>query len=262
METLDDYLSIKETLSDKFLFRGQEQGHWKLTTSYQRLASERKKLGFPIPREVEMIKAFQSIRRFASRRHNLWDTIAKMQHYGVKTRMLDFTESMDVALFFALTRQSFPVIDGAASETSKSYILCVSKDLPNKDEPPDIGIDELEAWSQPREADLSYYLFKYHMRNPAPRVQQQRGVFLFSHNPFWVLAEKLSIMNNWSAIAAQRRIRSLTETLQTHTKLHLIEVAVTRVEFVRIQEYLATSGMDSVKLFPGSEGRIRVANQL
>lgn len=107
VNSLDEFLVVKDQLGDHFIHRGQEYANWRFMNSLHRLKESRFNCGLPEPNEIEMIRTFLSINRFKSARHNLWDGLAKMQHFGIKTRMLDFTEDIDVALFFALTDLSY-----------------------------------------------------------------------------------------------------------------------------------------------------------
>ena len=51
-------------------------------------------------------KLFHSFRRFADKvfksRENDWETLFDMQHYNIPTRLLDWTESFGIALYFAI----------------------------------------------------------------------------------------------------------------------------------------------------------------
>ena len=88
-----------------FLFRGQKDAEWELETSLDRFLkqihkSDKKKV------EPYLIEEFQRrYRNYANNvpnRNNKIEWWALMQHYGAPTRLLDWTHSYFVALFFAL----------------------------------------------------------------------------------------------------------------------------------------------------------------
>ncbi len=93
-------------LPNNFLYRGHANAEWRLQSSLERLIGEKW--------SAEKARDFEdfSLAQFRSKFH-LYDHenvkpesklawLSIMQHYGVPTRLLDFTESPYVALYFAL----------------------------------------------------------------------------------------------------------------------------------------------------------------
>lgn len=93
-------------LPNNYIYRGQANANWGLQSSLERVVGENWSSA-----SAQSFEDF-SIERFRSKFH-LYDTencqpnsklawLAAMQHYGVPTRLLDFSESPYVALYFAL----------------------------------------------------------------------------------------------------------------------------------------------------------------
>lgn len=83
--------------SDEIWFRGQGDSSFFLKPSLLRLKNG-------IKREKEL---FIEYKRLAAginmSRDNDWETVIDMQHYGVPTRLLDWTSNLGTALYFALS---------------------------------------------------------------------------------------------------------------------------------------------------------------
>src|ERR1035438_2080011 len=89
-----------------WVFRGQANARWSLTTSLERAATWRH---LPIDHaESQLISAFKSQAHLYEADvpplENDLDWVALMQHHGCPTRLLDFTRSPYIALYFALER--------------------------------------------------------------------------------------------------------------------------------------------------------------
>ncbi|ADB15459.1 FRG domain protein [Pirellula staleyi DSM 6068] len=103
---IDDLIRQLNMLPNNFIFRGQSNAEWDLTSSLERA------IGNNWSKDISKKCEDHSLIQFQSKFH-LYDRInaqpnsklawlALMQHHGVPTRLVDFTESPYVALYFAL----------------------------------------------------------------------------------------------------------------------------------------------------------------
>jgi len=98
-------------------YRGQSNASFILLPSLLRYANGLEKEEF----------LFSSYRKFSDRiiqrRESEWETLFEMQHYGIPTRLLDWTEALGIALFFA-------VFYGLSTDQSKAdAALCILNPL-------------------------------------------------------------------------------------------------------------------------------------
>ena len=116
---IDDLMSLHSHRDTHFgdlgdwIFRGQSDAAWKLTSNLERLLDD----DLSIAPGIE----FRIVREFMRRAHHYFDRVpdedrldewlALMRHYGAPTRLLDWTYSFDIALHFAI-RDS---LDGPAA---------------------------------------------------------------------------------------------------------------------------------------------------
>lgn len=106
VENWSDAVSIAKNL-DRWLFRGQKCADWSLKTSVER-AFEFRNLDLKYLTTFEQISLidFKKIAHNFSEKipgdDDLISWLALIQHYGGPTRLLDFTESFYIAVYFAL----------------------------------------------------------------------------------------------------------------------------------------------------------------
>lgn len=104
IKSFEDVYSIGWLLT-QWIFRGQSDQTWPLTTKAERISASLELLG-PVDLEWLAMEKFQ--REAQQYTHHVpplesrADWLAYLQHYGGPTRLLDFTKSIYVALFFAI----------------------------------------------------------------------------------------------------------------------------------------------------------------
>ena len=97
------------------LFRGQSNADWPLTPKLGR-TTFRKRFGVSLPDvETKLLAEFerQAVPHLSTRSiQNSWDRLALAQHHGLPTRLLDWSTSPLVALWFAVEK---PAATGAVA---------------------------------------------------------------------------------------------------------------------------------------------------
>ena len=111
IEQWNDLLSLNHKFLNKFVFRGQSNSEWGLTTALERMVKQHTPNyvdnNLPAIYESNMLADFKwkyplYEKTLIPRSDDNIEWLALMQHYGAPTRLLDFTRSLYVALYMAL----------------------------------------------------------------------------------------------------------------------------------------------------------------
>lgn len=146
VKSLSDFWELVKLYSDDYLFRGHGDSTWNLQTSLERHSNDRESelchrfsnrricnnykalngIHSPTLRdEFFAIEEYRSLAQLNGK--NAIEILASMQHYGAKTRLLDVTSSIFIALFFAF--ENYSPKDKAIWAFSEKYFYSTCKAL-------------------------------------------------------------------------------------------------------------------------------------
>ena len=178
--TLIEILRTHNTSFDEDVwYRGQSSFDWTLSPGLMRFNNP--------PSEGTLLTRFKQSAGMlinATPKNN-FDWLFLMQHYGVPTRLLDWTESPLVALYFAVENESDNITDAALwalkpTELNKiSHISSTEKNFIPSFEDPLLVNYSVETISQ-NSRNMLVPVATIATRN-SPRIQAQLGVFTIHH---------------------------------------------------------------------------------
>lgn len=186
IHTIQDLIESLEGENDGYpgftWYRGHADSSWLLVPGYYRLANA--------PSESTLIKRFKqsAAMLISATPKDSFDWLFLMQHYGVPTRLLDWSENPLVALYFAVSSYNeHPDIDAALWSLRPSE-LNKNAGISDADEEyfvPSFEDEELSNYSveilrQNTRSQLKP-LATIATRNNS-RIQAQHGVFTIHHN--------------------------------------------------------------------------------
>lgn len=190
INNMHELIEVINSYPNSFAFRGQSDANWGLQSTLERFVPKQKhRRAF----EDRSLDKFKSKFRLYSRDLDMPDGrlswLSLMQHYGVPTRLLDFTVSPYVALYFAIENLT-PVDGGNLAIYAIDYTSLVQSSCDfvlNKDRDFEIYSNSKIFFEKCEEAfetildrrsyDVLWFVDPMQVNN---RIEKQSGTFLIS----------------------------------------------------------------------------------
>lgn len=201
-------------------FRGQADASWKLLSGFDRLKSP--------PTETMLVNKFRQNASFLIDKRspsNDFEWLFMMQHYGVPTRLLDWSENPLIALHFAV--HSLDKKDAILWVLSPQMLNANSNDdekyIPAFEEDEYLGSYTTEKYDKGKDKGILPIAAIATRNNP--RIQAQMGVFTISH-------------------------REKTPIDEIGSKKHIIKYLIPKEAKLEIQKELGILGITKFAVFP------------
>ena len=186
----DDYYGkFKERMKDQkgvYAFRGQEDADWPLESSACSRMRKNSVKDLPFYLETQFINpaklnGWYHDREVNRKLHDL-EILARFQHYGAATCLLDFTRSFHVALWFAC-QEAVKDREGVKEKKNGKVFIINTSDTGNFSDTAfrPIGMEEIQntKLSKLLKAKNAWY---WDLENLTDRVARQNSVFILSGN--------------------------------------------------------------------------------
>jgi hypothetical protein len=213
-------LAVHKPVDQAVWFRGQVKIDWELKPSLMRRTGG-------LAREQALAKRFRqnALLLLPQRPQTEWEWLFIMQHHGVPTRLLDWTESPLVALYFAVNEQ--PKSDGAFWALLPMELNKLANAPTPVGDLPAFDADEfLENYlpstlAKEKQSELKT-VASIAPRN-TPRSQAQLSVFTISHRDITAIEDLGDEQHVWRYLVPANSKKTITQEL---TSLHITELTL------------------------------------
>lgn len=234
-----------------FLFRGQAKYDWSLKPKLYRIL-EKCPLDEALRLEYDTIRYFQQNSRtllspnLIPKQESIGDWLALMQHYSTPTRLLDWTTSFNVALYFAVAEEPFNC-DGAIWFVETKSMSSAMEGLS------ELSIDEQAIMSSEREyidygLQAPFKIDTFETDYKTERMIPQKSIFTISTHLFTDHAYTIG--------------KSLIELSKSRKCMPLTKVILTPKAKKAIRKHLYKQNISALTLFPGIDGIGRSINEM
>lgn len=273
-----DCIDVADALGLGWVFRGQQDAAWDIASSLER---EARRLKNSSPHEFEehalqkikLATSYPECRQMAGSDDFSW--LSLLQHHGCKTRLVDFTESFYVALYFALRDLPAECEDGRDQEAAIWAINKTNLDI-------NVGllaekyglVDSTEElarrfinnavelhWRFNNAKEQAHAVVACKPARMNQRLITQQGLFLaplnLKHSFMENLARGLSLTED---VTSPERYRSAEELKSAGPHLSVLKIVIPASEHRLLLFHLKRMNMTEATLFPGMDGFARSLN--
>jgi hypothetical protein len=249
VKTLDGFLEYVKVLEQKWKdseqgwlwFRGQQRAYWTLTPKLYRDISNPSRETDDDTREQFVIRAPSLT---DEKPKNSWEWYFLMQHFGAPTRLLDWTESALIGLYFAV-KDNLGYFDAAVWILDPWWL---NKTVLRKMEVIPPGASGLSKADEKRYRPWLRDHFEPHSILP------ERPVAIYPTH----FARRISTQRSCFTIHGSQT--DALHVLERAPRSRISKVIIPGYAVASLKDELARCGMDEVSIFPDLQGLARVAN--
>ena len=183
---------------------------------------------------------------------DLWEIAALAQHYGIPTRLLDWTANIKTALYFAIADYIKPLTAEAFLERNKGFLLNRGK----------VEDEYCEIWALDtkvvvaKEGTLPLHLIRppYYGN---PNLAAQEGVFTLwpIPKPRLPMKKDAKLDTTWlNQTPLDVLLAKKLEELGVEERPYMYRIAFPQSAALEVYQYLEREGHTAAKLFPGYGG--------
>lgn len=149
INTKNDFDEVYQSCKKgEYIFRGVNEAKYKLLTSLQRywIVNDMDKTGSsPLKFTIQMLKDFDNngmfnkwFKKFTSQEPTYYSKLSFLRHHGAPVSLMDFSTSVDVALYFCFENSSNDLIEDEIDNYCSLYIM--------RREHPVVKLDPKKIW--------------------------------------------------------------------------------------------------------------------
>ena len=270
----EDIFKLPQQFMDKFVFRGQGDSEWNLSTSLERSIGKfypyNTDTSLYFTEEKYLLKAFKWKYPLYSTslpdKDDLIEWLTIMQHYGAPTRLVDITRSLFVAVYFALAdaasaHSAVWAINGSILNHKffNKYVANLTAQSLSQDQLDELALNEANnilgraCLDDKIETDL--LLIKPRLANE--RISRQQGAFLFPANIQKTFLEHLkSHVSNEQPLNVpfKELIKYSQENKSRQDDITILKIIIPNDLNYEVGKYLRQMNVTAEILFPGLDG--------
>jgi hypothetical protein len=243
-EIMKDVNDFKSTSMDNFIvYRGQSHYSWNLTPSFFVAAAKCKwKASELEDKEYNIYFDFiTNAKGYINNSMKPWEILVEMRHYGLPVRVLDWTENLNTALYFAVIDSKVSQDFSSRKEDATIFILDPFR-LNKK------TIKEPRIYNP---LDKRFFDFEDVMlENEIPRAYKNK-----LDNPFAIIMPRRSerIFAQKGLFTVQGKNNKSIDEIAALKSCYL-KIKIEKEYFKDIEDYLEISGINHFTIYPDFQG--------
>ena len=281
IKDLSDLIKLHQAFLSKFVFRGQGDESWELETSLRRMLkdyhSDNIEIRTPKDYENAMLRDFkwkylgyQNNPNMMPKELESVEWLSIMQHFGAKTRLLDFSNSLFISLYMALYGSWGT--DAAIWAINKDMIRSPFANLANENEGNIPSEEELDfiiykkAENQINKRDLSeadYQLKEIYMVSPRlsnERISRQQGLFLIPSSISFPFKDIIAEYCDNEVLTTTAESFLNIGKLPFLDQIGLIKIIIPNSLRYELSKLLQQMNINAETMYPGLEGLAKSVN--